>query len=72
VLLRRTRLGVVAAPALRTAESVLPVARAIGLELGWDEQRTAAEADRWVADALAEGIDPAVGAGVAGAGESSP
>ncbi len=60
VLLRRTRLGLLAAPELRTAESVTPVAEAIGSELGWDEARVAAEAERWVADAAAEGIDPGV------------
>jgi len=58
VLLRRTRLGLVAAPQLRTAESVAPVAAAIGGELGWDESRMSAEADRWLEDAAAEGIDP--------------
>ena len=36
VLLRRTRLGLLAAPQLRTAESVAPVAEAMGEELGWD------------------------------------
>ncbi len=61
VLLRRTRLGIVAAPQLRTAESVQAVAAAMAVELGWDEERTAAEAERWVADAAAEGIDPAAG-----------
>ncbi len=59
VLLRRTRLGVVAAPQLRTAASVAAVAETMAAELGWDEQRTEAEAERWVADAAAEGIDPA-------------
>ena len=59
VLLRRTRLGLIAAPQLRTAASVTPVAEALGGELGWDEKRVAAEAERWVADAAAEGIDPA-------------
>ncbi len=59
VLLRRTRLGLVAAPQLRDAESVAPVAAAIGGELGWDRKRVAAEAERWIADAAAEGIDPA-------------
>ena len=37
VLLRRTRLGLLAAPSLRTAESVRPVAEALGGELGWDD-----------------------------------
>ena len=59
MLLRRTRLGLVAAPDLRTAESVAPVAEAIGGELGWDADRVRAEADRWVEAARAEGIDPA-------------
>ncbi len=59
VLLRRTRLGVLAAPALRTADSVRPVAAAIGHELGWDEARISREAGAWLADAAAEGIDPA-------------
>ncbi len=58
VLLRRTRLGLLAAPQLRTAESVLPVAAAIGDELGWDEDRVRAEAERWVGDSAVEGIDP--------------
>jgi len=61
VLLRRTRLGLLAAPRLRTAESVRAVAEAIGSELGWDGERIAAEAERWPADAAAEGIDPAKG-----------
>jgi glycerol-3-phosphate dehydrogenase len=59
VLLRRTRLGLIAAPQLRTVDSVLPVASALGGELGWDEGRVRAEAERWLADAAAEGIDPA-------------
>jgi glycerol-3-phosphate dehydrogenase len=61
VLLRRTRLGLLAAPQLRTPESVSKVAQLLGGELGWDKARVAAEADRWVADAAAEGIDPAAG-----------
>ena len=59
VLLRRTRLGLLAAPQLRTAEAVTPVAEALGGELGWDAKRVEGEAERWVADAAAEGIDPA-------------
>ena len=59
VLLRRTRLGLLAAPQLRGADSVRRVAEVLGGELGWDEGRIAAEAERWVADAAAEGIDPA-------------
>ena len=59
VLLRRTRLGLVAAPELRTADSVMPVAEAIAVELGWDGSRTRREAQLWVEVAKAEGIDPA-------------
>ena len=62
VLLRRTRLGLVAAPQLRTAASVMPVAEAMKGELGWDAKRTKAEAERWVEEAAAEGIDPAASA----------
>jgi glycerol-3-phosphate dehydrogenase len=57
-LLRRTRLGLVAAPQLRTAESVRHVAETMGEELGWDEARVEAEAERWVSDSAAEGVDP--------------
>ncbi|MDX6583149.1 MAG: glycerol-3-phosphate dehydrogenase [Solirubrobacterales bacterium] len=59
VLLRRTRLGLLAAPQLRTAEAVAPVAEALGGELGWDAARVRKEAAAWVEDAAAEGIDPA-------------
>jgi glycerol-3-phosphate dehydrogenase len=59
VLLRRTRLGVLAAPQLRDAGSAIPVAAAIGAELGWSEARVRAEAEAWVETAEAEGVDPA-------------
>ncbi len=59
VLLRRTRLALLAAPQLRTADDVRPVAEAMGSELGWDEARVGAEAERWVEDAAVEGVDPA-------------
>src|SRR5262249_47525932 len=59
VLLRRTRLGLLAAPQLRGVESVEKVARALGEELGWGGSRVAAEADAWVRIAGAEGLDPA-------------
>jgi glycerol-3-phosphate dehydrogenase len=58
VLLRRTRLGLVAAPQLRTAESAIPVAEAMAGELGWNRRRTRREADAWLEAAAAEGIDP--------------
>jgi glycerol-3-phosphate dehydrogenase len=61
VLLRRTRLGLLAAPQLRTADSVRPVAAALGGELGWDEGRVQGEAEAWLDEARAEGIDPANG-----------
>ncbi len=59
VLLRRTRLGVLAAPQLRDAEAVRPVAEVIGSELGWSGRRVRSEAEGWVEAARAEGIDPA-------------
>jgi len=59
VLLRRTRLGLVAASQLRTADSVMPVAKAIGDELGWGGRRIRREAKAWVDVSKAEGIDPA-------------
>ncbi len=62
VLLRRTRLGILAASELRDAESVTPVAEAMGEELGWSADRIRAAADAWVEDAAAEGVDPARGA----------
>jgi len=61
VLLRRTRLGILAAPKLRTAADVAHIARAMGAELGWSESRVEAAAEDWVAEAAAEGVDPAAG-----------
>jgi glycerol-3-phosphate dehydrogenase len=61
VLLRRTRLGILAAPQLRDARSVRPVAEAMGSELGWDRRRVKREAERWVEAARSEGVDPAAG-----------
>jgi glycerol-3-phosphate dehydrogenase len=59
VLLRRTRLGLVAALALRDPESTLAVARLLGEELGWGDSRIAAEHEEWSQVAEAEGLDPA-------------
>jgi len=58
VLLRRTRLGLIAGRRLypRTSEAPLRVARAMGAELGWDERRVAAEVERFRQEADAEGI----------------
>ncbi len=64
VLLRRTRLGLVAATELRTPDSVSAVAAALGGELGWSEAQIGAAAEAWPGDAAAEGIDPAAGAPV--------
>jgi len=59
VLLRRTRLGILAAPQLRTADSVRPLAEAMGRELGWSRRRVKQEAEAWPAAAAREGVDPA-------------
>jgi glycerol-3-phosphate dehydrogenase len=59
VLLRRTRLGILAAPQLRDAESVRPVAAELGTGLGWPRRRVKREAERWLEERAAEGIDPA-------------
>ena len=61
VILRRTRLGILAAPQLRDAEAVLPVARVIGSELRWSRRRVRREADSWTRTARTEGVDPAAG-----------
>jgi glycerol-3-phosphate dehydrogenase len=67
VLLRRTRLGVLAAPQLRGAEAVRPIAAAMGAELGWSRRRVRREAEAWPAAAAEAGVDPA-GAAPAAAG----
>jgi glycerol-3-phosphate dehydrogenase len=55
VLLRRTRLGLLAAGQLHAdGETVARVARALGRELGWDQRRVAAELDRLRADGDAD------------------
>ena len=59
VLLRRTRLGLLAAPQLRTADSVRPVAEALGGELGWSRRRVKQEAEAWPGAVAEAGIDPA-------------
>jgi glycerol-3-phosphate dehydrogenase len=59
VLLRRTRLGILAAPGLRAADSVRAVAETLGGELGWSRRRTRREAEAWPDVAAGEGIDPA-------------
>ncbi|HEY5053347.1 MAG TPA: glycerol-3-phosphate dehydrogenase/oxidase [Solirubrobacterales bacterium] len=59
VLLRRTRLGILAASQLRDADSVRPVAEAMGTELGWSRSQVKRAAEAWPAVAAAEGVDPA-------------
>jgi glycerol-3-phosphate dehydrogenase len=59
VLLRRTRLGILAAPALRDPEVRRPIAAALGGELGWSEARVTAEIAAWEDVAATEGVDPA-------------
>jgi glycerol-3-phosphate dehydrogenase len=58
VLLRRTRLGLVAAPGLRDGKRVAAVARALGKELGWRRSRISSEAKDWTEVSSAEGLDP--------------
>jgi hypothetical protein len=41
----------------------MPVAETLGAELGWDADRIASEAEAWLADKEADGIDPALAAG---------
>jgi glycerol-3-phosphate dehydrogenase len=59
VLLRRTRLGLLAAPQLRDPRSARRVAEALGSELGWSRRRVKAEAEAWPAAAAEAGIDAA-------------
>ena len=58
VLLRRTRLGLVAASELRDGARVRAVAETLGAELGWSPSRVDEEADAWGPVAEAEGLDP--------------
>ena len=59
VLLRRTRLGILAAPQLRDAAAVRPIAEVLGAELGWSRRQVKKEAEAWPRAAALEGIDPA-------------
>jgi glycerol-3-phosphate dehydrogenase len=58
LLLRRTRLGLLAGRELRDEGRVERVAAAAAPELGWDAERTAQEVEAWRAEAAAEGIAP--------------
>jgi glycerol-3-phosphate dehydrogenase len=61
VLLRRTRLGLLAARELSAdgAEGPRVAARAMAVELGWDDVRVEAEIEAWRSVADAEGLVPA-------------
>jgi glycerol-3-phosphate dehydrogenase len=59
VLLRRTRLGLLAAPQLRDADPVRAVAAAIGGELGWSRRQVKQAAEAWPAALAEAGADPA-------------
>jgi glycerol-3-phosphate dehydrogenase len=61
VLLRRTRLGLLAASALLSdapggSEPVQRVAEVLGRELGWDAERTKMERERFALEGRAEGL----------------
>ncbi len=58
VLLRRTRLGLIAGREVCAPESAVPlrVARALATELGWDEQRIRTELTLFAEEAASEGI----------------
>jgi glycerol-3-phosphate dehydrogenase len=59
VLLRRTRLGLLAAPQLRDGSVARAVAATMGAELGWSRRQVKREAEAWPAAATEAGIDPA-------------
>jgi glycerol-3-phosphate dehydrogenase len=59
VLLRRTRLGLLAAPQLRDPAPARAVAGALGSELGWSRREIKRAAEAWPAAAAEAGIDPA-------------
>jgi glycerol-3-phosphate dehydrogenase len=59
VLLRRTRLGLLAAPQLRDSAAARAVATAMGAELGWSRREVKRAAEAWPAAAAEAGIDPA-------------
>jgi glycerol-3-phosphate dehydrogenase len=57
VLLRRTRLGLLAARELRNDRApVLAVAKVLGAELGWDAERGEREVERYEQEARDEGL----------------
>jgi glycerol-3-phosphate dehydrogenase len=56
VFLRRTRLGLLAAPTVSNGEVPQRVARLLGAELGWNDARIESELARWQDEAAEEGI----------------
>jgi glycerol-3-phosphate dehydrogenase len=56
VFLRRTRLGLLAAPAVCNGEVPRRVARVMAGELGWDDARVESELTRWQGESAEEGI----------------
>ena len=56
VFLRRTRLGLLAAPAVCEGEVPRRVARVMAGELGWDDARVESELARWQDESAEEGI----------------
>jgi glycerol-3-phosphate dehydrogenase len=61
VLLRRTRLGLVAAVELRDDAVLRPIAETIGEELAWSPERVGEELEAWRGVVASEGLDPAAG-----------
>jgi len=59
VLLRRTRLGLLAAPALREPGPAKAVAAALGAELGWSRREVKRAAEAWPAAMAEAGVDAA-------------
>jgi glycerol-3-phosphate dehydrogenase len=62
VLLRRTRLGLVAASSLREDGPLRLVAQTMAGELGWSEGEVARQIERWREDVRSEGLDPGASA----------
>ncbi len=64
VLLRRTRLGLLAAPQLRDADAVREVAKTLGRELGWSRREVKRQVEAWPAAVAEAGVDPGAAARV--------
>jgi glycerol-3-phosphate dehydrogenase len=62
VLLRRTRLGLLAGREVAAEDSDAParIAEAMSAELGWDQRRAESEVERFGVEAEAEGIAPSI------------